>query len=260
MNIFKNLFHKSNPEYVLSGKDLRWNKFIEEVCSRRIDELSDVQKTAVLAFWYHAEMNSGGHSGYFDCYPEVNPTDLCEALTSIGLPEIVDNYKQALLNGKEDGFIKTDEEFFRVESDFSTKLMEYVEKHSDSIFCEHKIDLSIIGVYSISESDEVKLIEMLIDCTPSKVEIDKLTQPEKDTPKSSWQAAYDEHYLSEDGTKVIGRFGKIPTNITYTRLAFFLHFVDFEKPLLSQFGELWLPAESPIPDRLKIIVKYEPVD
>ena len=120
--------------------------------------------------------------------------------------------------------------------------------------------LSIIGVYSIPETDDVKLIEIVIDRSPSSVEVDKFTQLDKSIPKSSWQTAYDEHYLNENGTEVIGRFGEFPTDILFTRLAFFLHFVDFDKPLLSQFGELWLPLESPIPDRLKKIIKYEPVD
>lgn len=44
----------------MTDKDSRWNAFIDEVCYREISSLSDVQKNAVLCFWYDAEMNSGG--------------------------------------------------------------------------------------------------------------------------------------------------------------------------------------------------------
>ena len=37
------------------------------------ETLSPIQKKAVLCFWYDAEMQNGGHSGYLDCYPETNP-------------------------------------------------------------------------------------------------------------------------------------------------------------------------------------------
>lgn len=51
-------------KYQLSEKDLLWNKFIDEICSRELSALNKTQKTAALAFWYDAEMNNGGHCGY----------------------------------------------------------------------------------------------------------------------------------------------------------------------------------------------------
>jgi len=124
---------------------------------------------------------------------------------------------------------------------------------------EQKPELNIIGVYAIPEEQEVKLIEIVINCPPSKIDAGMFTQPEYDIPKSSWQVAYDEHFLNVDGTEIIGRYGdnEILDGIPFTRIAFFLYFVDFDKPLLSQFGEHQLPVESPIPDRLKNIIVFE---
>jgi len=122
------------PPSGLSEKDLRWNKFLEEVCFKKLEELNDIQKTAVLAFWYYTEMNSGGHTGYFDCYPETNSRLLTDALIAVGAPEIANNYQQAIAHGEEDDYIKNDDVFGDLEPAFSKNLMDYVELHRDMIF------------------------------------------------------------------------------------------------------------------------------
>jgi hypothetical protein len=40
-------------------------------------------------------------------------------------------------------------------------------------------------------------------------------------------------------------------------LAFFFHYLDFEHPLKTPFGEVQHPAESELPDGLSMI-EYEP--
>jgi hypothetical protein len=124
--------------------------------------------------------------------------------------------------------------------------------------------IKIIGVYTVDESPEVRLIEIFADCSPVVIDVGQFLQPMIDLPESYWQTAYDEKYLNEDGTEVIGEYDNLPTGTASTRLAFFLHFADFGKPLLTQlltqFGELRLPAETPMPDRLKNIIAYEPPD
>ena len=119
---------------------------------------------------------------------------------------------------------------------------------------------AIIGVYTISKSQEAKLIEITVDCPPSQLHIGKITQPDDNTRASNWQVAYDEHYLNVDGTAVIGRFGEVPIDAPSTRLAFFLYFVNFDKPILTQFGKIQLPKETPIPNRLEKIISFEPVN
>lgn len=42
----------------MSEKDLRWNRFIEDICYRDIAELSPIQRKAVLCFWYDAEIKN----------------------------------------------------------------------------------------------------------------------------------------------------------------------------------------------------------
>ena len=118
----------------MTDKDSRWNAFIDEVCYREISSLSDVQKNAVLCFWYDAEMNSGGHSGYIDCYPETNPNELYNALLIVGNKAIADNYREALDEGENDGWEAADSRYYCFSPSLCDYLEDYVEKHKDEIF------------------------------------------------------------------------------------------------------------------------------
>lgn len=93
-----------------------------------------MQKIAVLVFWYDAEMNSGGHSGYFDMYPDTVPQELSNALVTVGYQAMADNYLEALYEGEEDDYVKTDDAFYAFKPSLTDCLMKFVEKHKDIIF------------------------------------------------------------------------------------------------------------------------------
>lgn len=118
----------------MSEKDLRWNRFIEDICYRDIAELSPIQRKAVLCFWYDAEMNSGGYSGYMDCYPDTDPDELEEAVLTVGYREIADNYRKAVKDGEEDDWVETDAAYFEFEPSLGACLEKYVEDNRDVIF------------------------------------------------------------------------------------------------------------------------------
>jgi len=122
---------------MLSEKDYRWNRFIQEVCFRDIESLSNIQKKAVLCFWYDAEMNSGGHSGYFDCYPNTVPEELINAIDTIMQTDVISrNYIEAIENGESDCYVKTDMTYYKFKPSLSDSLMEYVEMNKGEIFEE----------------------------------------------------------------------------------------------------------------------------
>jgi hypothetical protein len=136
LKFFKKILKNNNlnEQKQISDEVQRWNRFINEICFKEHSKLTPTQKAAVLTFWYDAEMNSGGHSGYFDCYTEVNSEDLIWALTEVGGSEYINNYKEAIQIGQEDGYLKTDNVFYNITPSLSSLLMEYVEKHSSDIF------------------------------------------------------------------------------------------------------------------------------
>lgn len=119
--------------------------------------------------------------------------------------------------------------------------------------------VEVIGVYEVNE--DVHLIELKIDTKPSDVNVEGFTQEIEGVSKDDWQVAYDEYYLNDEGSKVIGDFFNKPVeDLTPTRIAFFLYFVDFTMPLLTPFGEVNLPSPLPMPKRLKDIIEFEEVD
>ena len=118
----------------MTEKDLRWNRFIEEVCLRAVDTLSDIQKNAVLCFWYDAEMGSGGHCGYFDCYPDTDPQALIHAILAVGNKEMAENYQQAIIDGEKDDYEKADSVYDGFSPSLCDCLQDYVERYQDVIF------------------------------------------------------------------------------------------------------------------------------
>ncbi len=118
----------------LSPDALLWNRFIEEICFCDFAILTRLQKNAVIAFWYDAEMNSGGHSGFFDCYPNISKYELIHSLNAIGAHTYSENYIEAVHNGKEDDYTKTDHVFFNINPCLTDIIEKYVLTNATEIF------------------------------------------------------------------------------------------------------------------------------
>ena len=120
--------------YLLSEKDQLWNRFIEELSNQPLSVLSPTQKTAVVAFGYDAEMNSGGHIGYFEWCPDVEPEELMVALKEIGAPYLAENYQRARLTGLREDYQAADCIFYSAEPSLTQLLMDYIEAHKSELF------------------------------------------------------------------------------------------------------------------------------
>ncbi len=102
------------------------------------------------------------------------------------------------------------------------------------------------------ELSSVVLLELLVGNTDKRFSVGDFTQPDSD------QAAYDEAYLTADGTSVVSRFDQ-PETETF-RVTFFLHFFDPSKPVTSSYGLLHVPDVRKMPERLQRLVPYQPAD
>ena len=121
--------------------------------------------------------------------------------------------------------------------------------------------ITIIGVYPMSDNEDVHLIEATINVPASQFDVGDFTQEIPSEPEENWQVAYDEHYLNQTGTQVIGDFISKPTDEEeITRLAFFLYFVNFAQPLQTPFGSVPLPKPRSMPERLTKIIEFEDAD
>ena len=69
-----------------------------------------------------------------------------------------------------------------------------------------------------------------------------------------------ERWLDATGERVLtDAFEESPEGLTESRLVFYMHFLVFDRPLLTPGGPISLPPPKPVPARLSGIA-YEPVD
>lgn len=122
-------------------------------------------------------------------------------------------------------------------------------------------EIELVGIYDVNGFANVHLVELIVNYPPPQVDVGTFCQSDDSLPRSSWQTAYDEHYLDDAGTSIIGNaFENHRLPGTSTRIVFFLHDIDFSKPLLWQNGEIMLSSPVAMPDRLAKLIAYEPVD
>jgi hypothetical protein len=104
------------------------------------------------------------------------------------------------------------------------------------------------------------LIEVLIRNRDKRFNVGDFSQPQDGVPQENWQAAWAEAYLSEDGERLLVERWGDPPRVTTFRVAFFIHYWNSAKPLLTSYGDVTCPAVKKMPKRLRKLVPYEPVD
>lgn len=100
----------------------------------------------------------------------------------------------------------------------------------------------IIGIHPVVAAEPCHLIEVEINDQGKQFNWATVTQEDSEQPRSNWQVAYDETPLDNEGT----------------RWAFFFHYLDISRPLLTSAGSLDLPTPTPLPRRLEYMKYVEP--
>src|SRR5690242_6923671 len=96
----------------------------------------------------------------------------------------------------------------------------------------------VVGIHQVEAEEPVHLVELQVEGSVDDFDFGEITQEEPGKQRNNWQAAYDERKISEN------------------RAAFFFHYLDTTRPLLTSAGPLALPPESPVPEHLQNI-EYE---
>lgn len=65
---------------------LVWNAFVDLLAMEEYDDLSPVQRTAHLVFWYDSEVQNGGHGQYLANRGVHRLAETVAALRGVGLP------------------------------------------------------------------------------------------------------------------------------------------------------------------------------
>jgi hypothetical protein len=120
--------------------------------------------------------------------------------------------------------------------------------------------VEIVGIYEVADAADAHLLEVRSVTPPNELHLDALTQEDPGHPRENWQAPWMERWLDPSGEQVLTEaFDPPPEGLCESRLVFFLHFLSFDRPLLTPAGPVELPALIPLPPRLASI-EYEPVD
>lgn len=118
--------------------------------------------------------------------------------------------------------------------------------------------VEVIGVYEVPENNDASIVEVVVKKRHSEFDMGDFSQAQENRPRESWQAPFNEKYLDEEGENIIGDWFNEPTdNLETTRVAFFIYFLDTNKPLVTPFEEVNLPEKCPIPIRLAGKMPFE---
>lgn len=100
----------------------------------------------------------------------------------------------------------------------------------------------ILGVHSVEDTESCFLIEVELKEPLSSDDWGRITQAIPSLPQESWQVPYDERPLDPEGR----------------HWAFFFHGIEFDRPLLTPYGPVLVPAPTPRPPHLQHILYEEP--
>ena len=119
--------------------------------------------------------------------------------------------------------------------------------------------IDVVGVYSVLEATEkCVLVELTILLGDEEFDFGKVTQEIPGAPSSDWQVPWLEHRLDEGGSSGQEQSGSIHGPTKTTRVAFFFHYLDASRPLVTPGGSIALPKATPRPDRLKFMQYEQP--
>jgi hypothetical protein len=106
--------------------------------------------------------------------------------------------------------------------------------------------------------DNAAVFEVMVTNPDVNFDIGKFVQPDPAQSENFWQMAWNEKFLTPDGETPIdlNRTQKLPDASQY-RVVFVIHFWKPNLPLRSSYGELTLPAQLALPERLWRLTPYE---
>ena len=118
--------------------------------------------------------------------------------------------------------------------------------------------INLIGLYKVPDHENVHLFEFKINSTDSDFDVGDFTQKLPNVDSMNWQVPYEEQFLDQNGTRIIGDYRTDLSELEKPfRLVFFFHYFDLDKPLNTPFGDINIKKVDSIPKRLSEIIEYE---
>lgn len=120
----------------------------------------------------------------------------------------------------------------------------------------------IIGIYPVEASDPCYLVELSISGGDGIFDVGSITQADPAIPKDNWQVPYMERIISADGMRILtAPFEAEDDEENWKgdyRIGFFFHLLNLAVPLSTPLGDLALPDETVLPERLAEFQYEEP--
>jgi hypothetical protein len=121
--------------------------------------------------------------------------------------------------------------------------------------------VEVIGVYHVPEHKGISMVEVSVDTHYTGFDPQGFLKPDPERSPEAWETADDVRYLNPSGDLMIGDLFQRPLEeYETTRLVMFFHNLDIQRPLVTPFGLVALPKRRPIPERLRRIIQYHPVE
>ena len=100
--------------------------------------------------------------------------------------------------------------------------------------------IEILGIHRVEAAEPCHLIELVVRNSGGRFDIGSFTQEIPDQPQDNWQVPWDEVFLDSAGESVVSsRF-----STRDVRIAFFFHYLDHQRPLITPFGNVDVPDEN----------------
>jgi len=100
----------------------------------------------------------------------------------------------------------------------------------------------VLGVHPVEADEPCHLIEIMVEGVENRFDLGEITQEDPIQTRKNWQVPYDERLLEESAGQA--------------RYAFFFHYLDLGRPLMTPFGRIPLPGPTQIPPHL-LGIRYE---
>jgi hypothetical protein len=123
--------------------------------------------------------------------------------------------------------------------------------------------VEIIGVYAVQAEEACHAVELRVKDVVRPFSFGDFRQEDPAEPQWKWQCAWMEHVLNARGDQVLADERHISNTPELfrgdMRILFFMHFLNFGRPLATPFGLVAIPVATSMPPRLSMI-RYEQPD
>lgn len=118
---------------LIAMPNIAWRKFLDFLFAKDLEH-TPIQKATALCSRYYFGMQGDGHKGFFDYYDYIDKDELAQALAALVTPEFAENLTEAIENGSNDNYAKTNAWFFENGNTLLNAIEEIWQNNTDEFY------------------------------------------------------------------------------------------------------------------------------